>query len=675
MPDAIARLVRCWLDRSGLRLYDVPEGCSVEQFYMELPPRGRGDELLKPGELADIRLRLRNIAPKHDLTTVIACAFDHRTRMLPFIYADTRMAPAGVRAIGSAMVDAGFAKTRIVLQQWNRNFRPSRMRLDGRIPDIFMVSSTQLHTASCKALIQDACRIDPKNRPLIVAGGPMVIYEPWAVFSDDPANPWAADLAVTGEEYVLLSLLEVVLSIRAAGESMRSAFGRARDGGLLDVVPGLVYARGRRDCVSDELVDTGIQRLVGDLDELPDPVLGYSLLEAPSRSGALAPRAIGADRVGKYAPVGSLVLTLGCKFKCPYCPIPAYNQRQYRTKSGERIAGEIERLYSEYRIRMFFGADDNFFNNKQRTLDIAETLARKVDAGSRPHCKIRWGTEATIHDTLRLKDHLPAIRRAGLWALWMGVEDMSGVLVKKGQTDDKTLEAFALLRGSGIFPVPMMMHHDSQPLQTRGDQSGLLNQVRLLRKAGALYMQVLMLSPSPGSKLYVETYTSGLAYKSVDGIAVEPYIGDGNYVIASRAPDPWKKQFNILAAYLYFYNPLNFLLALLRPKSMIPFVDVDTSPPSPNGQASRRRSRPFRIISRKMSGYLADAAVQLFGMWGLVHTIRRTFIWALHLMRGNIKRHTRVPASRIPMRGVNGAPASHALPASPTPKAKDKAPV
>src|SRR5215203_5233388 len=98
---------------------------------MELPRRNRGDELLKPGELLSLRQRLRNIASRHDLVTVIACAFDHRTRMLPFIYADTRMAPAGVRAIGSAMVDAGFDKTRIVLQQWNPNFRPSLMRVDG----------------------------------------------------------------------------------------------------------------------------------------------------------------------------------------------------------------------------------------------------------------------------------------------------------------------------------------------------------------------------------------------------------------------------------------------------------------------------------------------------------------------------------------------------------------
>src|SRR6266568_2298016 len=127
---------------------------------MELPRRARGDELLRPGELTDLRRRLRLIASKHDLVTVVACAFDHRTRMLPFIYADTRMAPAGVRAIGSAMADVGFEKTRIVLQQWNRNFRPSQMQLDGRVPDMFMVSSMGLHSQRCMEMIRDARLID-----------------------------------------------------------------------------------------------------------------------------------------------------------------------------------------------------------------------------------------------------------------------------------------------------------------------------------------------------------------------------------------------------------------------------------------------------------------------------------------------------------------------------------
>ena len=207
---------------------------------MELPRRPRGDELLKPGELLALRRRLRAVAPQHDLTTVIACAFDHRTRMLPFIYADTRMAPAGVRGIGSAMVDAGFTKTRIVLQQWNKRFRPSRMQLDGRVPDLFMVSSMGLHSQRCMEMIADARRIDPAHRPLIIAGGPHAVYQPYELFSGDAANPVSADVAVTGEEYVLLEMLEVLLAMRRPGESMRTAFYRAKDPGALDGILGLV---------------------------------------------------------------------------------------------------------------------------------------------------------------------------------------------------------------------------------------------------------------------------------------------------------------------------------------------------------------------------------------------------------------------------------------------------
>ena len=635
---------------------------------MELPCRDRGDELLRPGELVDIRQRLRRLAPKHDLTTVVVHAFDFRTRMLPFILADTKMAPAGARAVGAAMADSGFHKTRIVLQQWNRNFRPSRMRLDGRIPDLFMVSSMYLHSAQCRALIRDVCQIDPGDRPLVIAGGPKVIYQPWDVFGTDPKNAPGADLAVTGEEYVLLSLLEVLLSIRADGESMRSAFIRARDSGALDGIPGLVYARTNAQGMAEELVDTGIQRLLGDLDEQPHPALGYRLLEPPSASASLGPRALSSGEVRKHCRVGSIVLTLGCKFGCPYCPIPAYNQRQYRVKSGERISDEIEQIFNEFGISYFFGADDNFFNDKQRTLDIAETLARRVDAGSRPHCKIRWGTEATVHDTLAMKDHLSIVRKAGLWALWLGVEDMTGVLVKKGQSVDKTLEAFHLLRTNGIFPVPMLMHHDSQSLYTWKSRAGLLNQVGMLRKAGAVYVQVMMLTPAPGSKLYDESYSSGLAFESVNGVAVEPQIIDGNHVVASRHPRPWAVQLNLLAAYSYFYNPLRLLVALVRPKTKIPLADAETSPPEPGKPNAAGWKYYRRRASRKLRAHFADAVVQLYGMWGLAHTVSRTIGWGWHLLRGNIKRHTKAPASRIPMRSVDGGPASHAIPGTATSK-------
>lgn len=575
------------------------------------------------------------IAPHHDLTTVVACAFDHRTRMLPFVYADMRMAPAGSRSIGSAMVDAGFYKTRIVLQQWNRNFRPSLMRLDGRIPDLFMVSSMQLHTAACKALIRDACRIDPAHRPLIIAGGAKVIYEPWDVFGIDPADPWGADVAVTGEEFVLLSLLEVVLGVRGQHESLRSAFLRARDTGLLDDVPGLVYPRTGPTGAAEELVDTGPQRLVGDLDELPHPVLGYRLLEPPSRAPTLASRPLPPLRVGRYSPIGSIVMTYGCKFACPYCPIPAYNQRQHRVKSGERIADEMTRIQSEFGVGFFFGADDNFFNDEKRTLDIVETLARiRRNSLERRH-RFRWATEVTVHDTLKLREHIPLVRKAGARYLWLGVEDMTATLVKKGQSVDKTSEAFRLLSENDIGPMPMMMHHDEQPLISRGPKPyGLLNQIRLLHKAGAISMQVLMLVPATGSKLFSGTYTSGMAYESVGGRKVEEHMLGGNYVIASNHPKPWRKQINILLAYAYFYNPVRFAIALVRPRTRL---------------------------------YLADAIWQAIGMYGLAQTLRRTFSWVFRLRFGKIRRHTAPPMNKIPMRAPDGSRAAHALPEAPPP--------
>lgn len=629
---------------------------------MELPQRARGDILLAPGEMLSLRQRLRAIATRHDLTTVIACAFDHQTRILPFLYADLRMAPAGVRALGSALVDSGFSKTRIVLQQWNPNFRPSQMRLDGRMPDLFLVSSMHLHSSECDRLIQDACRIEPAHRPLILVGGPRINYAPWEVFSTNPAEPWGPDAAVTGEEFVLLSLLEAVLDQRAPHESLRSAFSRARDGGALDGIPGLVYGRSAvPDGPVEELVDTGVQRLLGDLDELPHPVLGYRLLEAPSRAGTLAAQALPAERVRKYSTVSSLVLTAGCKFRCSYCPIPAYNQRQHRVKSGERIADEMAQIALQYRITTFFGTDDNFFNDTNRTLDICETLARKVTTIGRPYCKIRWGTEATVHDTVRLQEHLPVVRRAGLMAVWLGVEDLTASLVKKGQDRDKTLEAFRLLRENGIMPVPMMMHHDGQPLVTWRSQYGLLNQLRTLRRAGAMYTQVLMLTPAPGSKWYAPTFTSGLAFEKVGDQSIAPRIVDGNYVVASEHPRPWLKQLNLLAGYTYFFNPLRFLGALVWSKSNLPLAAEDTRPAAETAHYSRWR-RWRRRAYLKTRAHLMDAAVQLFGMYGLVQTYRRTLGWAWRLFRGPIERYRATPVSRIPMRSPDGAPASHALP-------------
>ncbi|MCH8271251.1 MAG: radical SAM protein, partial [Planctomycetes bacterium] len=210
---------------------------------------------------------------------------------------------------------------------------------------------------------------------------------------------------------------------------------------------------------------------------MPHPLIGFTLLERPHRGPGLKSQPLPASRVRRYSPIGSLSISHGCKFNCDYCPIPAYNQRTYRHKSGERIVAEMRQLREQLGIRFFFSTDDNFFNNRPAVEQMFETMSRATIAGRPLRKAVRWGTEATEFDTWKNRDLLRPARRSGLRAVWLGIEDLTSTLIKKGQSVNKTTDLFALMNKIGICPMPMMMHHDGQPLFTRGSLYGLLNQV------------------------------------------------------------------------------------------------------------------------------------------------------------------------------------------------------
>ena len=57
-----------------------------------------------------------------------------------------------------------------------------RCRLDGRVPDLFMVSSMGLHSGAVHGT-DPGCPADrPGQRPLIIAGGPHAVYQPYELF-------------------------------------------------------------------------------------------------------------------------------------------------------------------------------------------------------------------------------------------------------------------------------------------------------------------------------------------------------------------------------------------------------------------------------------------------------------------------------------------------------------
>ncbi len=593
---------------------------------MELPTRPKGDEYTNAGAYPALRRRVAAAAAGWNIPTVVVYAFDKRTRLLPYYFSSHRMAPAGPRAVGAALHDSGLTRTRIVLQQWNPNFRPSRTRLDGEPIEMLLVSSMQIHAERAYQLVADACTVPPPQRPLILVGGPKAIYEPWDLFEIGGDSNVSADIAVTGEEFVLMQLVEVLLTYRGARGTMREAFVRARRDGAMAGIPGLVYRRD--DHPHAPLATTGIQRLVQDLDEMPQPIIGFTLLERPHRKPGLGRQPLPVSRVSRYSPIGSLTISHGCKFNCDYCPIPAYNQRTYRHKSGERVVGEMRQLREQLGIRFFFGTDDNFFNNRSAVEEMFEHMALATIGGKPLHQMVRWGTEATEFDTWKNRDLLPAARLSGLRALWLGIEDLTATLIKKGQSLNKTAELFALMNKTGICPMPMMMHHDGQPLRTRGSLYGLLNQVAFLRRAGAQSLQVTALTPAVGTRSYEANFEDGLVFDAVGNRPVLQHQFDGNHVVASASHAPWRAQLNVLLAYTSYYNPINFARTLLRPSNNL---------------------------------YLAGACDQLIGMMGLVKTAIRSSAWSYRLWLGPITRKTSVPESKIPLIDVSPVREGHVV--------------
>lgn len=584
---------------------------------MELPRRKGSDVYLPDGTFRSLLQTLRMYKDAHDLNIVIVYTFDFRTRMLPYWYADMRMAPCSVRTIGDCLNAAGFKNVRIVLQQWTPKFKPSQARLNDRPTDILMVSAMQVHAEPAYDMIRDAVKVGP-GRPLILAGGPKAIYEPADFFELGPKPGIGADCVSTGEIYVLLELLQRILDNKGPGDSCLSAYERCRRTGALDDIAGLVYLAPQSPREKPLAINTGVQRLLRDLDEMPLPDAGYRMIEPPHRRRTLAPHPYPAHKVGKKSVVCSLISTQGCKFACTYCPIPAVNQRTWRFKSPQRLAAEIKHIYENFGITQFFSTDDNFFNTRETVVDLMTELANTKVRGMPLGETINFFTEATAFDVHKNRDILPLCRKGGLRAIWFGIEDITAELVNKGQTPGKAKEIYGIMRSLQIEPMAMMIHSDDQPLRTAdGDLSGLVNQARYMFEIGAVSYQCTYLGPAVGTIDFEPAAKERKIYKTVGGDPVPQAFQDGNHVAASKHPRPWERQMNVIRGYATFYNPLNTLKILIN-------------------------WRKDSLSARRL-------LFQIVGQIGILMTAPKFWRWARKLKRGPIEVWDGLQPARIPM--------------------------
>lgn len=592
---------------------------------MELAFRKGRDAFVPAGAYRDLEQRIfarRSIVEQ--IPALVLSCFDRGTRLMPFVLYDKLMFPAGARVIAGALNQAGFKQTRAVFQLWNPNFQVSQARIDGRPPQILLLSSMQLHSLKAQEAIRDAWSMGDE-RPLILVGGAKTFHEPYHFWPiETPVGPGGADAVITGEAYILLDMLEKVLAFHHPGEHIRASYERARHAGALNEVPGLVYLDPQSSWQEPRLVDTGLQQLVQHLDELPQETSGLSVLEPPSRGKGLSPRPLADNKVRRHCMIMSLIITQGCKFSCSYCPIPALNQKTWRFRSPEGLAQQFRSVRERFGIKFYFGADDNFLNRRETAVEFFETLARStLSNGKRLGRQVQWGTEATQFDTHKNIDLLPLARQAGLSAIWFGIEDLTAELINKGQKPEKTVEVFREMHRNKICPMAMMMYYDGQPYHTTDSLHGITNQIDFLRKAGAVSVQVTLHTPAIGTKEYEQTYDTG---KVLAGVGNYPIVNrhiDGNHAIVQGKTPMWQKQLEAIGAYFRFYNPVNLIRSL------------------------RDNGSPLR---KYQAGY------QLIGMLGTLWSLIFLLPYIVRLMISKPRFHKKAPpASHVPVRLAPGA--------------------
>ena len=591
---------------------------------MELNVRKGDNRFVPPGAYRELEARLgRRSRGVAEIPAVVVSCFDRSTRMLPFVLYDNFMFPAGARTIAGALYQAGFVRTRAVFELWNPNFRPSQARFDAKAPELLLLSTMQIHAERAYDAIRDAWTMG-EDRPLILVGGPKSPHEPHHFWPLRGRNGKAIgpDAVVTGEAYILLDLLNVLMDYRGNSRSMREAFEHARMEGALESVPGLVYLEPGATLEEPVLIDTGLQRLVQHLDEMPHEVTGLGLLERPHRGAGLRPTPLEDSAVRSCTPIASILLTQGCKFNCSYCPIPTLNQRSWRFRSPESTVHELRSVYERYHIRYYFGTDDNFFNRRPAVEEMLTALAGATTGSRRLGARIRIATEATQFDTYKNRDLLPIAARAGLFAIWFGIEDLTAELVNKGQKPAVTTELFRILHEHKIAPMAMMMFHEGQPYRTKDSLYGLKNQIGFLRRAGAISIQCTVHTPAVGTREYETTFKTGKVIRYLGNREIPASKFDGNHVLVLGSELAWKRQLAVLRAYSSFYNPLNLFRAY--------------------------RNKDTRLWKRRL-GY------QAVGMMAVVWTAIKIAPYILRLMVLRASCHEGPPTCNVPVRGPKDA--------------------
>ncbi|MFA4855178.1 MAG: radical SAM protein [archaeon] len=231
----------------------------------------------------------------------------------------------------------------------------------------------------------------------------------------------------------------------------------------------------------------------------------------------------------------------GCPWGCVYCFKGVFG-RCYRMRSFQNVVDEVEALQAEYGTREIAFIDDNFSQNRERTVDICrEILQRRI--------KIDWACPNGVRvDTMDLP-LLKLMKKAGCYQLSFGVEsgnqevlDKIGKGIKLEQVENAVGWAKeAGIETIGFFMIGLPFDNEKTMQQT----------IDFAKKLPLDLVQFTVTVPYPGTELYGMVEKKG-RFLVEDWSAFGSYSGKAYYEFGALDKDLVERMYKKAYKEVYF---------------------------------------------------------------------------------------------------------------------------
>jgi len=329
------------------------------------------------------------------------------------------------------------------------------------------------------------------EEPDVVAVSGLATCNAYAVVNTlNSAKKVAPDaLAITGGQH-FTALAEPSLErypvmdavVRGEGERTLVEIVDALEAGRgFTEVRGLTFRHGNK------VISTPPRPLIDELDTLPMP--GYDFVEENLNRYHFKMMA-GEKR---YVIIEG---SRGCGHACTFCSQCGFWGRRWRTKSGKRIAEEMEYCRDRFGAEFVWLTDDNFAFGPRSDELFKELRARGLGD------ELIWFVQARVDDVVENRGSIPEMRRSGNQWVLLGVEsgdEQTLASYRKGIVPGQAREALRILKDNDIFAqATLIVGHRRD---THESIDGLRRYVEFIDPDLAIFM---ILTPFPGTELYEE---------------------------------------------------------------------------------------------------------------------------------------------------------------------------